>query len=232
MDVFREGSVWSNLPELMWKNSTHCNNVVQEGWRNYDELEVQSVHSNHPELMWKNSTHLVISAMKWSKKVRETSTNLNYPELVHKHAAHFASPLKVYLEKVRWSRTIPNSCLRTLHTLLSLWFEKVWGGSMCLNYPELVHKNPAHLTFPSKMYLEKVRYSRTTQTNVKELYTPCHISNKVVKGGSRRFNALELPRTSAKVRCPLCFPFKGVPRECSVRSNHPELMFKTLLCLQ
>ena len=45
---------------------------------------------------------------------------LNHPELVHKHPAHLASPVKIKLEKVRHSRTTPNSCGRTLHTLLSL----------------------------------------------------------------------------------------------------------------
>ena len=45
---------------------------------------------------------------------------LNHPELVHKHPAHLASPVKMKLEKVRYSRTTPNSCERTLYSLLSL----------------------------------------------------------------------------------------------------------------
>ena len=40
-------------------------------------------------------------------------------------------------------------------------FKKVQGGSMHLNYPELVHKYPAHLAFLVKMNLEKVQYSQT-----------------------------------------------------------------------
>ena len=32
-----------------------------------------------------------------------------------------------------------------------LWFEKVRGGSKRLNYPELVHKHPAHLASPVKL---------------------------------------------------------------------------------
>ena len=47
--------------------------------------------------------------------------HLNYPKLVHKHPAHLASLVKMYLGKVRYSRTTPNSCERTLHTLLSLF---------------------------------------------------------------------------------------------------------------
>ena len=45
---------------------------------------------------------------------------LNHPELVHKHPAHLASPVKMKLEKVPYSRTTPNSCERTLYSLLSL----------------------------------------------------------------------------------------------------------------
>ena len=41
---------------------------------------------------------------------------LNHPELVHKHLY----TLLLLVEKVRYSRTTPNSCNRTLHTLLSL----------------------------------------------------------------------------------------------------------------
>ena len=124
-----------------------------------------------------------------------------------------------------------------------MWFEKVQRSSMCLNYPELVHKHPAHLSFPSKMYLEKVRYSRTTQTHVKELYTPCHISNK---GGSRRFdakkklhtsalmwvrvgyNALELRRTSALAPCLSCIPFKDVLRIVMDSRTTPNSCERTL----
>ena len=32
-----------------------------------------------------------------------------------------------------------------------MWFEKVLGGSMLLNHPELVHKHPANLVSPVKM---------------------------------------------------------------------------------
>ena len=41
----------------------------------------------------------------------------------------------------------------TTHLAISamLWVEKVRGGSMHLNHPELVHKNPALLWSPVKM---------------------------------------------------------------------------------
>ena len=45
----------------------------------------------------------------------------NHAELArHQHPAHLVSPVKMKLEKVRYSRTTPNSCERTLHTLLSV----------------------------------------------------------------------------------------------------------------
>ena len=40
---------------------------------------------------------------------------------------------------------------------------------------------------------------------VKELYTPCTHCNDVVQEGSRRFDALELPRTSAYIEPPRTF---------------------------
>ena len=64
---------------------------------------------------------------------------------MHKHPANLVSLVKdVDREgvKVRYSRTTPNSCGRTLHTFhisAMMWFEKVRGGSMRLNHPELVH---------------------------------------------------------------------------------------------
>ena len=54
-----------------------------------------SVVSNQPELMLKNSTHFAISAMMWFKKVRGGSMRLNYTELVQKHPAHLVSPLNM-----------------------------------------------------------------------------------------------------------------------------------------
>ena len=44
----------------------------------------------------------------------------------------------------------------------NMWFEKVRGGSMRLNYTELVQKHPAHLASPLNMWIEEVRYCRTT----------------------------------------------------------------------
>ena len=46
-----------------------------------------------------------------------------------------------------------------------LWFEKVRGGSRCLNHPEHLQKHPALLVSPVTRYIEKVRYSRTTPTS-------------------------------------------------------------------
>ena len=91
-----------------------CNDVVQEGSRRFDALELHrtsakapctpcfsfiyvdregSVQSNHPKPMLKNTTHFAISAMMWFKKVRGGSMRLNYTELVQKHPAHLVSPL-------------------------------------------------------------------------------------------------------------------------------------------
>ena len=111
---------------------------------------------------------------------------LNNPELVHKHPAHLVSPVKMELEKVRHSRTTPNSCEKTVHTLLSL---KVRKGSMRLKHPELVYKYHAHLVSPVKMLLEKVRYSRTTPISCQRTL---HALLSLRLCGSRRFDALEL----------------------------------------
>ena len=54
-----------------------------------------SVVSNHPEPMLKNSTHFAISAMMWFEKVRGGSMHLNFSELVQKQPAHHASLLNV-----------------------------------------------------------------------------------------------------------------------------------------
>ena len=45
-----------------------------------------------------------------------------------------------------------------------MWFEKVRGGSMCLNHPELVHKHPAHLASPVKIKIQ----ARQTSSNLFE----------------------------------------------------------------
>ena len=45
----------------------------------------------------------------------------------------------------------------TRHTLPSLLFEKVRGGSTCLNHPKLGLKHPPHLASPVKLSLENVR---------------------------------------------------------------------------
>ena len=42
------------------------------------------------------------------------------------------------------------------------WFEKVRGGSLRLNHPEIAYRYPTHLVPPVKMRFGKVRYSRTT----------------------------------------------------------------------
>ena len=131
-----------NHPEHMFKSCAHLAisaiYVVQEGLRNCDALELPrtgayarctlcfplegvlrecSVKSNHTKLMLKN---LAISATMWFEHVRRGSMHPNYPKLGLKHAAHFLCHVKVYLEKVQRSRTTPNTCVRTLHTLISL----------------------------------------------------------------------------------------------------------------
>ena len=110
----------SNHPEPMLKNSTpffyFCNDVVREGSRMFDALELHrtsakspctpcfsskyvdrggSVVSNQPEPMLNNSTHFAISEKMWFKKVRGGSMRLNYTELVRNHPAHLASPLNM-----------------------------------------------------------------------------------------------------------------------------------------
>ena len=44
---------------------------------------------------------------------------LNHPELGHNHPANLVIPVTINIEKVRYGRTTPNSCDKTLHTLLS-----------------------------------------------------------------------------------------------------------------
>ena len=53
---------------------------------------------------------------------------------------------------------------------------------MCLNYPELVHKHPAHLVSPLTMLLEKFRFGRTTPQG----------ADAIVRGGSSTANFIEL----------------------------------------
>ena len=48
----------------------------------------------------------------------------------------------------------------------------------------------------------------------------------MVREGSRRFDTLELPRTSAKGPCTPCFSSKYVDRGGSIQSNHPETILK------
>ena len=64
------------------------------------------------------------------------------------------------------------------------------------------------------------------RTQVKELYTPYYSCNDVVREGSRRFAALELPHTNSYTPCTPCFPSKDVVRAGSAQSNHPEPMLK------
>ena len=72
----------------------------------WDEGECNGVHS--------------MTAMKWFEKVRGGSLQLNHQELVYRHLTHLVSPVKVRFEDVLYSRTTPNSCERSLHTLFSL----------------------------------------------------------------------------------------------------------------
>ena len=78
---------------------------------------------------------------------------------------------------------------------------------------------------PLSTYLEFFHMS-SPRTHVKELYTLFYIYNDVVREGSRRFDALELHRTSAKSPCTPCFSSKYVDRGGSVVSNQPEPMLK------
>ena len=61
-----------------------------------------------------------------------------------------------------------------------------------------------------------------------KLYTPWSLWEDVVREGSRRFDALEPPRTSVRAPCTPCFFCEDVVREGSVESNHSETMWKKL----
>ena len=70
---------------------------------------------------------------------------------------------------------------------------------MHLNYPQLVHKHPAHLASLVKMYLfGTVEPSRTY---VKELYTPCYVCNDVVREDWRKKSKNTAFSTSGECLC-------------------------------
>ena len=50
-------------------------------------------------------------------------------------------------------------------------------GSMCLNYPELVHKHTAHLASPLKMYLDKMQDEQSTCALVWGSSSPSNLLN-------------------------------------------------------
>ena len=79
---------------------------------------------NHPELVHKHPAHPVKRRFGTVEPPRTHVKELYTPcylcDDVVRHPAHLASPVKMKLEKVRYGRTTPNSCERTLHTLLSL----------------------------------------------------------------------------------------------------------------
>ena len=56
---------------------------------------------------------------------------------------------------------------------------------MHLNHPERVHEHPAQLVS------SVVREGSVLSNSMNKLYTPCYLCHDVVRGGSRRFNALE-----------------------------------------
>ena len=70
---------------------------------------------------------------------------------------------------------------------------------------------------------------------MKELYTPCYLCHDVVREGSRRFDALEPPRTSVRAPCTkknsthlaisVMVWFEKV-QGGSIRLNHPKLVHK------
>ena len=76
---------------------------------------------------------------------------LNYPKLMFKHPAHLASPV-VREGSAQSNHTEPmlKNCTHLTISVM-IWFEKVQGGSMRLNYPKLMFKHPAHLASPLKM---------------------------------------------------------------------------------
>ena len=87
--------------------------------------------------------------------IDEGSRRFNALELPRTSTLHTLLPLDVLREgSVHPELMLKNSTHLAICAMM--WFEKVQGGSMRLNYPKLVHK---HLAFLLKMYLEKVRYT-------------------------------------------------------------------------
>ena len=104
-----------------------------------------------------------------------------------------------------------------------MWLEKAWQGSKSFNYPKWVHKYPAHLASPFKKYWGWFGTVEPPRTLVKELYTSRYVSSNVVQ---EMFDVLGLPRTSAKARCTLCFPLKGVLENVRYDPTTPNSCFK------
>ena len=66
------------------------------------------------------------------------------PELLHKHLLHLASPGREGFVQLKHLKLLMED---SIHLSFSgmLGFEKVEGGLICLNHPELLHKHPVHL---------------------------------------------------------------------------------------
>ena len=80
-----------------------------------------------------------------------------------------------------------------------MWFKKVRGGSMRLNYTELVRN----------LHTKYVDRGGSVVSNHPEpmLKNSTHFAiSEMMCGSSRRFDALELHRTSAKAPCNLASP--------------------------
>ena len=82
-------------------------------------------------------------------------------------------------------------CVEVLH-LSSAWFD--------FTEPSLATSCSAHLVFSAVKWFEDVREGSMQLNHPKlmwkKLYTPCFHCDEVVREGSRRFDAVEPPRSS------------------------------------
>ena len=67
---------------------------------------------------------------------------------------------------------------------------------------------------------------RASQKHPAHLASPLHTVLSLQGGGSRKFDVLALPRTSAKAPCTPCFSSNYVAKGGSEQSNHPEPRLK------
>ena len=145
--------------------------MVREGSRRFDALELHrtsakapctpsfsskyvdrggSVQSNHHKPMLNNSTHCYIC----NDEVQEGSRRFDALELHQTSAKAPCTPCFSSKYVDRGQSNHPEHMLKnSTHFSIStmMWFKKVRGRSMHLNYTELVQNHPAHLASPLNM---------------------------------------------------------------------------------